>query len=69
VRDAVGAARSEGIRAGDLIVAVNDQPLAQLADFQRVLENAPPGSMVALLVLRDGRPAYVPLRMPLQPVR
>jgi serine protease Do len=69
VRDAVGPARSEGIRAGDLIVAVNDQPLAQLADFQRALEQVAPGSMVALLVLRDGRPAYVPLRMPLWPVR
>jgi serine protease Do len=69
VRDAVGAARSEGIRAGDLIVAVNDQPLTQLADFQRALDRAAPGSMVALLVLRDGRPAYVPLRMPLPPAR
>jgi serine protease Do len=67
VQDAVGAARSEGIRPGDLIVALDDQPIARLADFRRLLAAAAPGSTVALLVLRDGRLAYVPIRMPPQP--
>jgi len=64
VRDAVGAARSEGIRAGDLIVAVNGVRLDRLEDFRRGLKTARPGRHVALLVLREHRMAYVAIRLP-----
>lgn len=66
VQEAVGLARSEGIRAGDLVVAVNDEAVATIADFQRLLAQAAPGSTVALLMQRDGRLAYVPARMPVR---
>ena len=68
VRDAAGLARSEGIRAGDLIVAVNDMRLEKVDDFRRSLSRIPPGRTVALLVMRDGRMAYVPVRIPTQGV-
>ncbi len=64
VRDAAGAARSEGIRAGDLIIAVNDVRLDRVEDFQRSLSGFSPGRSVALLVMRDRRLAYVPVRLP-----
>ncbi|MBB3176837.1 trypsin-like peptidase domain-containing protein [Variovorax sp. Sphag1AA] len=64
VREAAGAARSEGIRAGDLIVAVNDTRIDHIEDFQRTLSTIAPGRSVALLVWRDRRLAYVPVRLP-----
>jgi serine protease Do len=68
VRDAAGLARSEGIRAGDLIVAVNDAPMDRVVDFSRTLSNTPPGQTVALLVMRDRRLVYVPVQLPPAPV-
>lgn len=64
VRQATGAARSEGIRAGDLIVAINDVRLEHVEDFTHTLSRMLPGRTVALLVMRDRRLAYVPVRIP-----
>lgn len=64
VREATGAARSEGIRAGDLIVAVNDTRVDRVEDYRHRLSSLPPGQSVALLVMRDRRLAYVPVRLP-----
>lgn len=61
VREATGLARSEGIRAGDIIVAVNDVRLDRIEDFRRKLAGIAPGRMIALLVMRDRRLAYVPV--------
>jgi serine protease Do len=66
VREATGAARSEGIREGDLIVAVNDTRMDRVEDFRRSLTGYAPGRTIALLVMRDRRLAYVPVRMPEQ---
>jgi serine protease Do len=65
VRDATGLARSEGIRAGDFIVAINDMRLDRVDQFRQALSRAPAGRPIALLVLRDGRQAYVAVRMPI----
>lgn len=43
------AARSEGIRAGDVVVAVNDRPVTRVEDFRAALAQLPPGRPVALL--------------------
>ena len=67
VRAATGVARSEGIRVGDLIVAVNDIPVDRIPDFRDSLSNLPPGRTVALLVMRDHRLAYVPVQLPMEP--
>ena len=64
VREAAGVARSEGIREGDLIVAVNELRLNRVEDFRRRLKSVPPGRTVALLIMRDHRMAYVPVRVP-----
>jgi serine protease Do len=63
VREATGLARSEGVRAGDLILAVNDTRLDRVEDFRRCLSRVAAGRMVALLVMRDRRLAYVPVRL------
>jgi serine protease Do len=66
VRDATGLARSEGIRAGDFIVALNDMRLDRVDQFRQILSRMPASRPIALLVLRDGRLAYVAVRMPEQ---
>ncbi|MDM0041170.1 trypsin-like peptidase domain-containing protein [Variovorax sp. J22G21] len=64
VREAFGAARSEGLRAGDVVVAVNTATLERVDDFVRAVALTPVGQSVALLVLRDRRLAYVAVRVP-----
>jgi serine protease Do len=64
VREAAGLARSEGIRAGDFIVALNDVLLDRVDQFRQDLSRMPAGKTVALLVMRDRRVAYVAVRLP-----
>ncbi|WPG41385.1 trypsin-like peptidase domain-containing protein [Variovorax sp. EBFNA2] len=64
VRESSGPARSEGIRAGDVVVALNMVNLYRVDDFARGLAQISPGGTVALLVLRDRRLAYVAVRLP-----
>lgn len=64
VRQAAGLSRSEGIQAGDVLIAANELRLDSVEDFDRVLLRLEPGASLALLVLRDGHAAYVPLRIP-----
>ena len=62
VQESGGAARSEGIRAGDVVVAVNDRPVTRVEDFRAALAQLPPGRPVALLMMRERRLTYVPVR-------
>ncbi|WP_418151465.1 trypsin-like peptidase domain-containing protein [Variovorax atrisoli] len=64
VREAGGLARSEGIRAGDVVVAVNTTKLYRVEDLGQALAHVPGGNTVALLVMRDRRLAYVAVRLP-----
>jgi len=64
VRQAAGLSRSEGIQAGDVLIAANELRLDSVEHFDRLLSTLGPGASVALLVLRDGNAAYVPLRTP-----
>ena len=64
VREAGGLARSEGIRAGDVVVAMNTTKLYRPEDFKQSLARVPPGDTVALLVMRDRRLAYVAVHLP-----
>jgi serine protease Do len=68
VHDASGLARSEGVRPGDVVIAVNDQRVAHVADFKRLLAALPPGGgSVALLLMRDRRMAYLAIGLPPKP--
>jgi serine protease Do len=67
VREVSGSARSEGIRAGDVIVALNTVKLYRLDDFRQGLAQLAPGKTVALLVMRDRRLAYVAVHLPVLP--
>jgi hypothetical protein len=43
-----------GIHAGDLILAVDQQPVEKLNAFQRIIDRCKPGSTVSLSVFREG---------------
>ncbi len=64
VREADGLARSEGILAGDVVVAMNTTKLYRVEDLGQALARVPAGNTVALLVMRDRRLAYVAVRLP-----
>ena len=63
VRGADSNALRAGIRPGDLILAVNDTPVADVATFDRLLAQHA-GRIVALRVRRGGEILYLPLRVP-----
>jgi S1-C subfamily serine protease len=44
-----------GIRAGDVIVAFNGQPVSDPSQFLRLVADAKIGSTATVRVLRDGR--------------
>lgn len=59
VLEAHGAASLGGLQADDLIVAIGDHPVRDVATFDAALAAAPTDRPVALLVLRAGTLAYL----------
>jgi serine protease Do len=51
-----GAAERAGLKSGDVIRKVNDQPVVTAADLQAVVAVAKPGEKVSLDILREGKP-------------
>ncbi len=49
-----GAAQVAGIREGDLITAIDGEPVLSLADYAMILRMHQPGERVAVSVMRDG---------------
>ena len=59
VREASGTAARAGIQANDVIAAVGDRPVTDLAAFDAAVAAVPPDRSVALLVVRAGAFGYV----------
>jgi serine protease Do len=59
VQGAQGAAAKAGLARGDVVMAINGQPLASVDELRRVLAARP--KRVALLVWRDGEQLFVPV--------
>ena len=59
VADASGPAARAGVAAGDVILAVNDQPVKSVEQLRRLVDKA--GKHVALLVQREDAKVYVPV--------
>jgi serine protease Do len=59
--DRGSAAFNAGVQAGDVILEVNRQPVANISQVTRALQNAGPGSPVFLLVWRDGQETFLTL--------
>ncbi|MDY0073966.1 MAG: DegQ family serine endoprotease [Thauera sp.] len=56
-----GPAAAAGLRPGDIILALNNRPVTEVAEFRKLVEAA--GKRFALLVQRGQSRLYVPLRI------
>jgi serine protease Do len=61
VQNATGPAAKAGIQAGDVIVGVGTTKIATVDELKKHVDAA--GKSVALLIERDGRQIYVPVRL------
>ena len=61
VQNATGPAARAGIQAGDVIVGVGTTKIATAAELKKHVDAA--GKSIALLIERDGRQIYVPVRL------
>ena len=59
VEEAGGAAAQAGVESGDVILALNDQPVRSVGELRHLLEKS--GKHVALLVQRNDSKIYVPV--------
>ncbi len=61
------SAANAGLQAGDLIVAIDNVPIHNVADLHRKIDFAHIGDVLALGVLRDGKPVTV--KVPIEATR
>ena len=59
-----GPAATAGLRRGDVIIRLNNQPVESLRQYRRLLEKLPAGRSVPVLVNRGGSPRFFALRIP-----
>jgi S1-C subfamily serine protease len=58
-----GGADRAGLRAGDVITALNGTAIAEPNTFRNLIANTPPGSEVTLTVRREGKEYQVRARL------
>jgi serine protease Do len=63
VTEVKGTAVSAGIRAGDVILAINNSAVKTVQSFNNDLRKIPKGKTVALLIYRNGDTLYVPVKI------
>jgi serine protease Do len=61
VEQVEGAAARAGVQAGDVILALNNQPVKSVAQLRRLVDRS--RGNVALLIQREGNKIYVPVRI------
>jgi serine protease Do len=61
VENASGAAAAAGVQAGDVILALNNQPVKSAEELRGLVNKA--GKHVALLVQREGQKMFVPVEL------
>jgi serine protease Do len=57
--DRGSAASNAGVQPGDVILEVNRQPMANLSQVTRALQDVPAGNTVLLVVWREGREQFL----------
>jgi serine protease Do len=60
---AQGAAARAGIRRGDVILAINNQDVKSIEDFNKMMGQFDKGRIVAMLVRRGTNSLYIPFRV------
>ncbi|WP_156498242.1 PDZ domain-containing protein, partial [Oleiphilus sp. HI0043] len=58
-----GAAREAGIKQGDIITRLNNQKFTSVKEFQKVVESLPSDRAVPALIVRQGSPSFIVIRV------
>ncbi len=56
-------AQKAGLRKGDILLALNNEKIKDLAHFNEIVAKLPKGRSIAVLVQRDGSPVFLPLKI------
>jgi serine protease Do len=64
ITDAVSSARESGLRPGDIITKLDNQPVPDLDSFFSIADELEAGRSVAVLVIRGQSPLFLALRVP-----
>jgi serine protease Do len=59
-----GAAKSAGVRKGDVIQMINGESVESIKDFSKLVESLPEGKFVSMLVQRSHGPEFLAMRVP-----
>ncbi len=59
-----GLADQAGVMPGDMVLMIGSDKVDTVDDFQRLVEDLPAGTSVAMLVHRGSSPIFLPLRLP-----
>ena len=59
-----GAAKTAGVRQGDVIQMLNGKSIDDVSDFKQQVESLSPGKFVSLLVRRPHGPEFLAMRIP-----
>ena len=59
-----GPAADAGIRQGDIIVRINNTPIQDVEQFEKMIRKLPAGKSVPVLVQRRGGPIFLALKVP-----
>jgi serine protease Do len=59
-----GAAAQAGVRKGDIILAIDNKPVMNVAQFEKTVKGLSGGKSVALLVQRNGSPTFLAIKVP-----
>ena len=63
VVEAADAALNAGIRKGDVILGLNNNPITSAQSFNQAIKKITKGKTIALLVYRNGDTLYVPIKI------
>src|SRR5690606_14797167 len=58
-----GAAMDAGVRSGDVISSINNQPVASVEEFNKIVKGLPKEKSFPILIVRQGNPAFIVLRL------
>ena len=58
-----GPAAEAGVQPGDVVTMIGSRPVTDSEEFARVLDNIPSGRALALRILRNGNPMFLPIRI------
>jgi serine protease Do len=59
-----GAASQAGVRKGDIILSIDNKPVKDVKQFQKLIKELPAGKAVALLLQRSGSPTFLAVKVP-----